>query len=62
MQDKGTSETQKPKVMNLHHKYQRIEDVQDTREVTTYNTLTHNSVTYGICTQITYTMYDILDK
>lgn len=53
MQDEGTGEAEKPQVMNLHRK--------DTMDITTDNTYTHNTVTYGVCTQITYVMYDTLN-
>lgn len=35
---------------------------KDTRDITTYTTDTHNTVTYGVCTQINYIMNDVLDK
>lgn len=57
MRNEGTSETEKPKVMNLHYKYQRLEEVSDTGDVTRHSTDTHNTVT----TQTTYIMCDILD-
>jgi len=47
MQDEGTNEAGKPKVMNLHHK-----------DITTSSTYTHNTVTYGVRMQMTFIRYN----
>lgn len=42
MQDEGTSEAERPQVMNLHHK--------DTRDITTYNTYSHTVLMWSLHT------------